>query len=487
LPHGFGKWTSEWSEGEVLSGYWENGYPIGPFKSREYRTGYSFANLRIGFVTTVATGFHAESFERSERRYGVASIECSSSGKFFSDLPNVNLVYDPYTLKESSLKECLQYIVHISDFPESKEALIREKLVIEYVPTKGFTINGFTPINKSAKRNIQMFCTLEGNVSLENNADAYSNELGRSGFYIQGWERNSTLTEALVYIPGFNCSVHDGIEALGQMLTLGQMPARVKPFVFGWPGGSLLHYSKAKKVAKSAITRGDLIRFIRELIDIGITKIHIVCHSMGARIVANAAAEFSTVFHHFEETLTEPFSEANYTLKTSKKLDTIASTNNHIRNPECVADFIPNIASEFAELASVTFLNPDYPLEEFRSIVFPLIRAHCSLITMYGSNQDIALLSAQYLFQFNYIVGCSVNKLVDSDCIPYDMDVIDTSELDMNIHAAKHSYFNLNKYVIDDLTEIISTGKRACERDKNLLRIRSNVYGFLTAPSYIVN
>ena len=49
-PHGFGSWTSEWETGEVLSGLWDHGKPIGPFKSREYRTGYSFSNVRIGYV-----------------------------------------------------------------------------------------------------------------------------------------------------------------------------------------------------------------------------------------------------------------------------------------------------------------------------------------------------------------------------------------------------------------------------------------------------
>jgi hypothetical protein len=82
-PHGFGKWTSEWAKGEVLTGYWENGYPIGPFKSREYSTGYSFSNLRIGFVATDSAEFKSQSLVRHPKfRYGVASIECSTSGYF---------------------------------------------------------------------------------------------------------------------------------------------------------------------------------------------------------------------------------------------------------------------------------------------------------------------------------------------------------------------------------------------------------------------
>ena len=80
-PHGFGKFTSEWKTGEVLTGLWKNGMPIGPFKSREYATGYSFQRVRIGFCTSDAAKFAKSSVKRSGTlRFGVAGVESSATG-----------------------------------------------------------------------------------------------------------------------------------------------------------------------------------------------------------------------------------------------------------------------------------------------------------------------------------------------------------------------------------------------------------------------
>jgi hypothetical protein len=79
-PHGFGKWKSEWATGEVLTGYFDRGFPIGPFKSREYRTGYSFSNVRIAFASYTTGGFDTYTFKSGPARWGVAAVECSMSG-----------------------------------------------------------------------------------------------------------------------------------------------------------------------------------------------------------------------------------------------------------------------------------------------------------------------------------------------------------------------------------------------------------------------
>jgi esterase/lipase superfamily enzyme/uncharacterized membrane protein len=475
-PHGYGKWTSEWAKGEVLSGYWENGYPIGPFKSREYKSGYSFSNIRIGFVATDSAGFKSQSLKRHPKfRYGVASIECSTSGRFFSGLPKVRLVYDPYCINDSDLETSLEKIVHISDFTEARDVLVAERIMIDYHPTKGFTINGYTPIDRTARHLINISCSVahdnsfSGSTSpnifaansLRNskNAIALKNQNiepdlpSLNTFDISGWEKQSTQTEILLYIPGFNCSIHDAIEAVGQMLTLGAFPARIKPIIFGWPCGSLVLYSKAKVLAKSDQTSCDLIKVIRELITIGITKIHLLSHSMGARVVSNASKDFSKVFH-----LENQCSESS---------DNLSGLN-------------------YAELASVIYLNPEYPLEKFKTTTFQHLRNFTSLISMYGSHNDIALLSAEYI-SGKKILGRNPSLLQDENDEILDMDIIDTSELDMNVHAARHSYFNLNKYIIDDVADIISNGQRARQRENSLVLMKGNVYGFLTAPSFIKN
>ena len=49
-PHGWGQWIDDSKSGERLNGWWQDGIPIGPFVSREFRTGYAFTCLRVGYA-----------------------------------------------------------------------------------------------------------------------------------------------------------------------------------------------------------------------------------------------------------------------------------------------------------------------------------------------------------------------------------------------------------------------------------------------------
>lgn len=69
-----------------------------------------------------------------------------------------------------------------------------------------------------------------------------------------------------------------------------------------------------------------------------------------------------------------------------------------------------------------------------------------------------------------------------------DMDVIDTTWMDNNVHAIRHNYFNLNPTIVDDLRHLIVYKNRASCRP-GLLKTTSaeNVYIFLVAPSHVKN
>ena len=71
--------------------------------------------------------------------------------------------------------------------------------------------------------------------------------------------------------------------------------------------------------------------------------------------------------------------------------------------------------------------------------------------------------------------------------LPLDMDVIDTSWMDSNVQALRHNYFNVNRAMIDDIRDVISTKRRAHLRGGRLTHRRGNVWSFLGAPKYIVN
>jgi hypothetical protein len=67
-----------------------------------------------------------------------------------------------------------------------------------------------------------------------------------------------------------------------------------------------------------------------------------------------------------------------------------------------------------------------------------------------------------------------------------DVDVIDTTWMDQNVHALRHSYFNLNPVLVEDLHDIVVTGKRAAERSL-LLHREGNIFSYCSAPQCVVN
>jgi esterase/lipase superfamily enzyme len=67
-----------------------------------------------------------------------------------------------------------------------------------------------------------------------------------------------------------------------------------------------------------------------------------------------------------------------------------------------------------------------------------------------------------------------------------DVDAIDTSSMETNVHQMRHAYFDLNKILVEDLHELIVTGKRASERSL-LLHREGNIFSFCQAPACVVN
>lgn len=68
-----------------------------------------------------------------------------------------------------------------------------------------------------------------------------------------------------------------------------------------------------------------------------------------------------------------------------------------------------------------------------------------------------------------------------------DIDVIDTSFIDSNVHGIRHAYFNLNRELVEDITDLLVTHRRAHQRQTRLEWLEGNVFAFLVAPSHVVN
>ena len=103
LPHGRGIWSDNAYDGEVLTGVWHQGHPVGPFTARLYGgVGSMFQSLRIAFFMgndDTFTENQAIPTNVLPPRCGVAAVECSVAGDFYSHLPKATLVegYEPHT------------------------------------------------------------------------------------------------------------------------------------------------------------------------------------------------------------------------------------------------------------------------------------------------------------------------------------------------------------------------------------------------------
>lgn len=99
-PHGFGEWRDDSTAGECLKGYWAQGLPVGPFRSRESGTGNAFSAIRVGFARNVAGTWQQIRWlpqRGNGLEWGFGVAECSVAGAFYSKLPETKLIVQPTT------------------------------------------------------------------------------------------------------------------------------------------------------------------------------------------------------------------------------------------------------------------------------------------------------------------------------------------------------------------------------------------------------
>lgn len=207
-------------------------------------------------------------------------------------------------------------------------------------------------------------------------------------------------------------------------------------------------------MARSSEIKNDLYTLLRDFKNAGISKIHVICHSMRARVIFSASEDFHTIF-------------------TTKK--------------------------ENRDTIYVTLVNPEASLHDFRTKYFDQIRLYTPLVTIYGSSIDLALHSAEVFFVREPLLGRHIHRITRSSQnekddlessslhrILLDVDVVDTTALDTNIRLDRHSAFSLNKAIVNDLMDIVVFQHRATQRDHRLLCIGGNVFSFISAPSFVV-
>ena len=208
---------------------------------------------------------------------------------------------------------------------------------------------------------------------------------------IDGWvptERQGF--EAVVFLHGFNTPVADACKLIAQLWTLGDFPAYLKPFVFGWPGGRDLRYLHACKRAHDPALAGDLCAFLHSLADAGCHRMHFVAHSMGARFLLSALPHLSDVLE----------------LAPSGRSPRGGAQGGGPRPPKHAAGATSNVEQSVARrmntrhqicLASTLLMNPDSPLDNFIEDDHANLRRVCDHITLYADHSDGALAWSEIL------------------------------------------------------------------------------------------
>lgn len=258
-PHGFGMWKDSAYHGESLSGLWDHGIPIGPYTTREHGTGFSTEKLRIAYASirgeknTNGTDLRP-SFKQLS--WGVASVECSVAGRFFRFLPSVFHFFGQHKdsldqrTRPTSAKECLP--------------LLR------------------TPLDRVFYRDV------EAHASSERTKNQFYKECLEPSV-LSSQQQMAHRKEALVYIHGVDTSLDYALTSVAQIMSLGDYPSYIHPFVFAWPSGGAPFpgFYQSLSAARDERSSAGLRDFLASIVDAGYSKVNIITHSMGTRCLFN--------------------------------------------------------------------------------------------------------------------------------------------------------------------------------------------------------
>ena len=395
-PHGHGEWTDDASDGERLRGHWEGGVPCGPFRARVVGSGHAFVCVKIGYWASHTYPMGDTHMRTSSARLagtavrcGVSAVECAVSGQYFRNFPVARLASEEEVSEDVSrvISKCMRLL------PPSAEQLAEPEAA--------------TPAGAAS-------------------ADV-----------------------ALIYIPGYNTPLAYALKRFGQLLALARLPAHMKPLVFSWPGGRALSYLSAAHTTAQPWMARDLLGLLSALHAHGVRTVHLLAHSMGARLVMHAL----------------PALQASPLLSAAGGI----------------------------VLGSTVFLSPDYPVDAFVASAAKSLAALGTVTTVYGDRNDRPLRYSEMLMSL--LTPRSWRSLGRLDGAPWagtcDIDVIDTTHMHAGLPAGdpdlavnttmRHSQFTINQIIVDDLVDHLTTGRRAAQRSARLhLRAATGVFHFFS-------
>jgi hypothetical protein len=339
------------------------------------------------------------------------------------------------------------------------------------------------------------------------------------GRWPSGWQADGSgarSDECLLYIHGFSCPTAEALKRLGQLLALGRFPPHLKPLVYSWPTGKLASYFAASRSAASPEVAADLRAVLRAIKASGIRDVHVLTHSMGAAVLAGALeqieGEFEAVSHR---PLGAPAGEAQRLRETGAVLPNQHTASRAARSGreadggEAAEGGMPG---GHLRLVSVSMANPELFEDSFWSGPFQALSRICTHITLYGDEEDGALFWSEYINRRKCVgrLHGAPYRLPTASGAPAaddgsarleaglgsppsraeawaDVDVIDMTWLEANVHAIRHNSFGLNRMMVDDLREVMVDRRRAAHRRSRLVRKIGNVFSFLQPPPHVVN
>jgi esterase/lipase superfamily enzyme len=462
-PHGWGVWIDTSFQGELMTGYWYKGIPVGPFQSIENDTRNMLVNLRIIYASNSGGRW---SLTRTPLTMGVACIEACVSGSFFKGYPIVKMVTQP---KECACPKnscgCVSEIFrkkHYRHFDD--ERVITSVSVTVDKRFNTLSVTGFQPRSDQERAITIQLAESNGQIAL--GVD-------------ERW-LSSKSREGLLFIHGMYHTLEDSLKRFGQFLALGHFPAYIKPLCFNWPSsaGPWLYWC-AHNVASDNDNHRDFKKFLKSVHASGIRTLHVMCHSMGSRMFLRSFNTISELFkpRKLESNgLSGPGSHGIGTLAAAEAASVGGS------DPDTVWKR-GGLNDDGLELKNLILLNPDYEVETFKHDHDELAH-YCPNITVYADRRDMALKLA---FRINQkaSLGSNTEPLLDDSGNPLDLDIVDTGDLDRNVNGQFHGYFNINRVMVDDLHDLIVTGKRADDRTSRL-KPYGKIYRFTMVPSSVV-
>lgn len=82
-----------------------------------------------------------------------------------------------------------------------------------------------------------------------------------------------------------NIGYSQALGNFGQLISMCNLKSYIRPIVFSWPGGNypFSFFSARRRLMKTDIPNS-FCKFLLSLGDSGVHRIHIIAHSMGARV-----------------------------------------------------------------------------------------------------------------------------------------------------------------------------------------------------------